>query len=106
MHKKLRTISNQPMIKIMPPMDNYISWQNTVKKNEDLWVSSSSLGSLMESSSYKGRKMTNDEENQCLFPQEVSGMTYCNGVIIILGENRILKGELRQHNNTMKILVS
>jgi hypothetical protein len=32
----------------------------------------------MESSSYNGRKMANDEENQCLFPQEVSGMAYCN----------------------------
>jgi hypothetical protein len=78
MHKKLRTINNQPMTKIMPPMDNYISWQNTVEKNEDLWVPSSSLGgllsSLMESSSYNGRKMENDEENQCIFPQEVSGM--------------------------------
>jgi hypothetical protein len=82
MHKKLRTINNQPMTKIMPPMDNYISWKNTVEKNEDLWVPSSSLGgilsSLMESSSYNGRKMENDEENQCLFPQEVSGMAYCN----------------------------
>ena len=70
------------MTKIMPPMDNYISRQNTIEKNEDLWVPSSSLGGLlsspMESSSYNGRKMTNDEENQCLFPQEVSGMAYCN----------------------------
>jgi hypothetical protein len=78
MHEKLRTINNQPMTKNMPPMDNYISWQNTVEKNEDLWVPSSSLGgflsSLMESSSYNGRKMENDEENQCLFPKEVSGM--------------------------------
>jgi hypothetical protein len=82
MHKKLRTINNQPMTKIMPPIDNYISWQNTIEKNQNLWVPSSSLGgllsSLMESSSYNGRKMTNDEENQCLFPQEVSGMAYCN----------------------------
>jgi hypothetical protein len=60
----------------------------------------------MESSSYNGRKMENDEENQCLFPQEVSGMAYCNDARMILGEKRILKGELRQHNNTMKILVS
>jgi hypothetical protein len=73
MHKKLRTINNQPMTNIMPPMDNYISWQNTIEKNEDLWVPSSSLGgilsSLMEISSYNGRKMENDEENQFLFPQ-------------------------------------
>ena len=66
----------------MPPMDNYISWKNTIEKNEDLWVPSSSLGgllsSLMEISSYNGRKMENDEENQCLFPQEVSGMAYFN----------------------------
>ena len=82
MHKKLRTINNQPMTKIMPPMDNYISWQNIVEKNEDLWVPSSSLGgplsSIMESSSYNGRKMENGEENQCLFPQEVTGIAYCN----------------------------
>jgi hypothetical protein len=82
MHKKLRTINNQPMTKIMAPMDNYISWQNTVEKNEDLWVPSFSLGgilsSLMESSSYNGRKMENDEENQFLFPQEVSVVAYCN----------------------------
>jgi hypothetical protein len=32
----------------------------------------------MESSSYNGRKMENDEEKQFLFPQEVSGMAYCN----------------------------
>jgi hypothetical protein len=82
MHKKLRTINNQSMTKIMPPMDNYISWQKNVEKNEDLWVPSSSLGgllsSLMENSSYNGRKMENDEENQCIFPQEVSGIAYCN----------------------------
>ena len=82
MHKKLRTINNQPMTNIMPPMDNYISRQNTIEKNEDLWVPSSSLGgllsSLMERSSYNGRKLENDEENQCLFPQEVSGMVYYN----------------------------
>jgi hypothetical protein len=82
MHKKLRTINNQPMTKIMPPMDNYISWKNTVEKNEDLWVPffffGGLLSSLKESSFYNGRKMTNDEENQCLFPQEVSGMAYCN----------------------------
>jgi hypothetical protein len=29
------------------------------------------LSSLMERSSYNGRKMENDEENQCLFPQGV-----------------------------------
>jgi len=40
MHKKLRTINNKPMTKIMPPVDNYISWQNTIEKNEDLWVPS------------------------------------------------------------------
>jgi hypothetical protein len=28
--------------------------------------------------SYNGRKMENVVENQCLFPQEVSGMDYCN----------------------------
>jgi hypothetical protein len=82
MHKKLRTINNQPMPNIMPPMDNYISWQNTIEKNEDLWVPSSSLGgllsSIMESYSYNGRKMENDEENKCIFGQEVSGMAYCN----------------------------
>jgi hypothetical protein len=82
MHKKLRTINNVPMTKIIPPMDNYISCQNTIEKNEDLWVHSSSLGgllsSLMEISSYNGRKMENGEENQCIFPQEVSGMAYCN----------------------------
>ena len=98
------------MINIMPPMDNYISWQKIVEKNEDLWVPSSSLGgllsSLMESSSYNGRKMANGEGNQCLFPQEVSGMAYCNDAWILQGEKRILKGELRQYNNTMKILVS
>jgi hypothetical protein len=60
----------------------------------------------MEISSYNGRKMANDEENQCLFPQEVSGMAYWNDARMLLGEKRILKGELRQHNNTMKILVS
>jgi hypothetical protein len=64
-HNKLRTINNQPMTKIMPPMDNYISWKNTIEKNEDLWVASFSLGgilsSLMESSSYNGRKMENGE---------------------------------------------
>ena len=63
------------MTKIMPPMDNYISWKKTVEKNEDLWVLSSSLGgilsSLMEIFSYNGRKMENGEENKCLFPQEV-----------------------------------
>jgi hypothetical protein len=83
MHKKLRTINNQPMTKIMALMDNYISWKNTVEKNEDLWVACSSLGgilsSLMEISSYNGRKMENDKENKCLFPQEVSGMAYYNG---------------------------
>jgi hypothetical protein len=82
MHKKLRTINNQSMTKTMPPMDNYISWQKNVEKNEDLWVSSSSLGgllsSLMENSSYNGRKMENDEENQCIFPQEVTGIACCN----------------------------
>ena len=61
------------MTKIMPQMDNYISWKNTVEKNEDLWVPSSSLGGLliflMEISSYNGGIMENDEENQCLFPQ-------------------------------------
>jgi hypothetical protein len=81
MHKKLRTINNQPMTNIIPPMDNYISWQNTIEKNEDLSVPSSSLegilSSLMEISSYNEGKMENDEENQCLFPQEVSGMAYC-----------------------------
>jgi hypothetical protein len=30
----------------------------------------------MEISSYNGRKMANDEENQCLFPQEESGMAF------------------------------
>jgi hypothetical protein len=34
--------------------------------------------SLMERSSYNGRKMANGEDNQCLFPQELSGMAYCN----------------------------
>jgi hypothetical protein len=70
------------MTKIMTPMDNYISWKNTVEKNEDLWVPSSSLAgilsSLMVSASYNGRKMANDEENKCPFSQEVSGMAYCN----------------------------
>ena len=51
-------------------------------------------------------EMTNGEEIQCLFPQEVSGMAYCNDARILLGEKRILKGELRQHNNTLNILVS
>jgi hypothetical protein len=60
----------------------------------------------MESSYYNGRKMENDEENQCLFPQEVSGMAYWNDVRMLLGEKRILKGELRQHNNNINILVS
>jgi hypothetical protein len=32
----------------------------------------------MEISSYNGRKMENGEENQCILPQEVSGMAYCN----------------------------
>jgi hypothetical protein len=26
----------------------------------------------------QGKKMENAEEQQCLFPQEVSGMAYCN----------------------------
>jgi hypothetical protein len=60
----------------------------------------------MERSSYNGIKMANDEENQCLFLEEVSGMAYCNDARMLLGEKRIIKGELRQHNNTMKILVS
>jgi hypothetical protein len=32
----------------------------------------------MDNSSYNGIKMENDEENQCLFPQDVSGMAYYN----------------------------
>ena len=36
MYKKLKTIKNQPMTKIKPPMDNYISWKKTVDINEDL----------------------------------------------------------------------
>jgi hypothetical protein len=55
---------------------------NNVEKNEDLWDPFSSFGgifhSLMEISFNNGIKMENDEENQCLFPQEVSGMDYCN----------------------------
>jgi hypothetical protein len=55
------------MTKIMTPMYNYISWKNIVEKNEDLWVPSFSFGGIlifvMESSSYNGRKMENDEEN-------------------------------------------
>jgi hypothetical protein len=39
----------------------------------------------MERSSYNGRKMTNDEENQCLFPQEVIGMAYWNDARMLLG---------------------
>ena len=41
------------------------------------------------------KKMENGEEQQCLFHQEVSGMAYWNNVRILLGEKRILKGELR-----------
>jgi hypothetical protein len=44
----------------------------------------------MEMSSYNVRKMENDEENQCLFPQEVGGMAYCNDARILLEEKRIL----------------
>ena len=92
------------------PMDQYISRKNTIEKNEDLWVPSSSLGgilsSLMEISSYNGRKMANGEETQCLFPQEVSVMAYCNGAWRILREKRIPMEELLQYNNTMKIVVS
>ena len=91
-------------------MDQYIDRLNTVEKSKDLWVPSSSLGgilsSLMEISSYNGIKMENGEENQSLFPQEVSGMAYCNDAWRLQREKRILKGELLQHNNTMKILVS
>jgi hypothetical protein len=46
----------------------------------------------MEISSYNGRKMENYEENQWLFPQEVSGRAYCNDARTLLGEKRILKG--------------
>jgi hypothetical protein len=49
MYKKIRTIKNKPMTKIMPPMDNYISWKNTIEKNEYLWVPSFSLGGLLSS---------------------------------------------------------
>jgi hypothetical protein len=31
-------------------------------------------------------------------------MAYCNGACILEGEKRILKGGLRQHNNTMNII--
>ena len=34
MHKKMLTKNNQPMTKIMPPMNNYISWKNTVEKGD------------------------------------------------------------------------
>ena len=49
----------------------------------------------MDSSYYNGRKMENGEENQCLFPQEVSGMAYWNDARMLLREKKILKGELR-----------
>ena len=91
------------MTKIMPPMDNYISWKNTIDKNEDLWVPSSSLGGLL---SYLIEEMENGEEKPCLFPQEVSGMAYCNGAWRLQREKMILKEEFLQHNNTLKILVS
>ena len=50
--------------------------------------------------------MENGEEQQYLFPQEVSGMTYWNVARMLQEEKRILKGGLRKHNNTIKILIS
>ena len=51
-------------------------------------------------------EMENGEEQQWLFPQEVSGMAYSNDAWRLQREKRILKGEFLQYNNTMKILVS
>ena len=50
--------------------------------------------------------MENGEDNQFLFPQEVSVMAYFNDAWRLQREKMILKGELLQHNNTMKIMVS
>ena len=99
------------MTNILLPMDQYISRKDIVEKGSDLWVPSSSLGgllsSLIENTSLSTmEEMENGEEQKFLFPQEVSGMAYCNGAWRIQREKRILKGEFWQHNNTMKILVS
>jgi hypothetical protein len=60
----------------------------------------------MERFSYNGRKERKWWINQCLFPQELSGMVYWNVARMIQSEKSILKGGLRQDNNTMKILIS
>jgi hypothetical protein len=46
------------MTKIMPPMDNYISWKNTVEKGglmDPLFLLGRALESLFESSSYNDK---------------------------------------------------
>ena len=36
-------------------------------------------------------EMENGEKKKCLFPQEVSGMAYCNGAWTLQTEKKILK---------------